>query len=266
MPTGDIFLSLYVHLYPISSPLTHTHTHTHCILSHFISTNRLQWLHSHYTHCIQQICVWILRHNLNLSYTNMRKTGKLAKKKTSVNEQELFKKNGWDLQLIKLNVKHAQGFSNNKVGVKSAAQQHKGTSDERSNTAEMKEEESLLQWDIETQQPEQNNTHVHERKYTCWWRRDVLIAQVVAYRAVEHALAIHGNVEAALHPLDGHHSQTHRNKIEKSCGEGRKRRRNRQKKRWHHSTCQHGSKASLFSKKNLSSIKNLPTGWTLTGK
>lgn len=38
-----------------------------------------------------------------------------------------------------------------------------------------------------------------------------------AYRAVEHALAIHGNVEAALHPLDGHHSQTHGNKIKQGC-------------------------------------------------
>lgn len=38
-----------------------------------------------------------------------------------------------------------------------------------------------------------------------------------AYRAVEHALAIHGDVKAALHPLDGHHSQTHGNKIKQGC-------------------------------------------------
>lgn len=38
-----------------------------------------------------------------------------------------------------------------------------------------------------------------------------------AYRAIEHALAIHGNVESALHPLDGHHSQTHGNKIKQGC-------------------------------------------------
>lgn len=41
----------------------------------------------------------------------------------------------------------------------------------------------------------------------------------MTYRAVEHALAIHGNVEATLHSLDGHHSQTHRNKIKQSCRE-----------------------------------------------
>lgn len=52
------------------------------------------------------------------------------------------------------------------------------------------------------------------------YHRDVLVERVLAYRAVEHALAIHGNVEAALYPLDGHHSQTHGNKIEKSCEEG----------------------------------------------
>lgn len=40
---------------------------------------------------------------------------------------------------------------------------------------------------------------------------------VVSHRAVEHALAIHGNVEATLHPLDRHHSQTHRNKIKQGC-------------------------------------------------
>lgn len=38
-----------------------------------------------------------------------------------------------------------------------------------------------------------------------------------SYRAVEHALAIHGNVEATLDSLDGHHSQTHRNKIKQGC-------------------------------------------------
>lgn len=38
-----------------------------------------------------------------------------------------------------------------------------------------------------------------------------------SYRAVEHALAIHGNVEATLDTLDGHHSQTHRNKVKQSC-------------------------------------------------
>lgn len=41
----------------------------------------------------------------------------------------------------------------------------------------------------------------------------------MSYRAVEHALAVHGNVEAALHSLDGHHSETHRNKIKQGCRE-----------------------------------------------
>lgn len=41
----------------------------------------------------------------------------------------------------------------------------------------------------------------------------------MSYRAVEHALAIHGDVEATLHSLDGHHSQTHRNKIKQGCRE-----------------------------------------------
>lgn len=44
-----------------------------------------------------------------------------------------------------------------------------------------------------------------------------LVQGAVSYRAVEHALAIHGNVEATLHSLDGHHSQTHRNKIKQGC-------------------------------------------------
>lgn len=44
-----------------------------------------------------------------------------------------------------------------------------------------------------------------------------LVQGLVSYRAVEHALAIHGNVEATLDSLDGHHSQTHRNKIKQSC-------------------------------------------------
>lgn len=51
-----------------------------------------------------------------------------------------------------------------------------------------------------------------------------------SYRAVEHALAIHGNVEATLDSLDGHHSQTHRNKIKQGCigaGWGRGDRENR---------------------------------------
>lgn len=43
--------------------------------------------------------------------------------------------------------------------------------------------------------------------------------RVASYRAVEHALAIHGDIEATLHSLDGHHSQTHRNKIKQGCGE-----------------------------------------------
>lgn len=47
----------------------------------------------------------------------------------------------------------------------------------------------------------------------------LLVEVVVSYRAVEHAFAIHGNVEATLHSLDGHHSQTHRNKIKQGCGE-----------------------------------------------
>lgn len=40
----------------------------------------------------------------------------------------------------------------------------------------------------------------------------------MSHRAVEHAFAIHGNVEATLHALDGHHSQTHGNKVEQGCG------------------------------------------------
>lgn len=51
-----------------------------------------------------------------------------------------------------------------------------------------------------------------------------------SYRAVEHALAIHGNVEATLDSLDGHHSQTHGNKIKQGCigaGSGKGDRENR---------------------------------------
>lgn len=48
---------------------------------------------------------------------------------------------------------------------------------------------------------------------------------VVSYRAVEHALAIHADVEATLHSLDGHHSQTHRNKIKQGCRADRVRER-----------------------------------------
>lgn len=45
----------------------------------------------------------------------------------------------------------------------------------------------------------------------------MLARQNCTYRAVEHAFPIHGNVKATLHALDGHHSQTHRNKIKQSC-------------------------------------------------
>lgn len=48
---------------------------------------------------------------------------------------------------------------------------------------------------------------------------------VVSYRAVEHALAIHADVEATLHSLDGHHSETHRNKIKQGCRADRVRER-----------------------------------------
>ena len=62
------------------------------------------------------------------------------------------------------------------------------------------------------------HTHVHDS--TVWplrggGGRGGLYCK--SYRAVEHALAIHGNVEATLHSLDGHHSQTHRNKIKQGC-------------------------------------------------
>lgn len=112
------------------------------------------------------------------------------------------------------------------LGEISAAQQHKGTSEELLNLAEMKgigRAESLQQWDIKTDNKQNKTQHVLMKKYACWHRsnmRDMaawLERGVASYRAVEHALAIHGNVKATLHPLDGHHSQTHRNKIKQGC-------------------------------------------------
>lgn len=112
------------------------------------------------------------------------------------------------------------------LGEISAAQQHKGTSEELLNLAEMKgigRAESLQQWDIKTDNKQNKTQHVLMKKYACWHRsnmRDMaawLERGVASYRAVEHALAIHGNVKATLHPLDGHHSQTHGNKIKQGC-------------------------------------------------
>lgn len=40
------------------------------------------------------------------------------------------------------------------------------------------------------------DTHMHENQGTYW--------------AVEIAFTIHGHIEAGLHPLDGHHTQAHR--------------------------------------------------------
>lgn len=55
-------------------------------------------------------------------------------------------------------------------------------------------------------------TYIHEQMYSANWCKGV-----VSYRAIERALAIHANVEATLYSLDGHHSQTHRNKIKQGC-------------------------------------------------
>lgn len=76
----------------------------------------------------------------------------------------------------------------------------------------------MLQWDIERQQTG-TKQYMCKEKTRAGDARPFARRRLIAYRAVEHALAIHGNVEAALDPLDGHHSQTHRNKIEKGCGE-----------------------------------------------
>ena len=35
-----------------------------------------------------------------------------------------------------------------------------------------------------------------------------------AYRGVEEALVVHGQVEFGLDPLDGHHTKSHRNQVE----------------------------------------------------
>ena len=59
--------------------------------------------------------------------------------------------------------------------------------------------------------------HTHVRDPTVWPLHGGGGLYCKSYRAVEHALAIHGNVEATLHSLDGHHSQTHRNKIKQGC-------------------------------------------------
>lgn len=77
----------------------------------------------------------------------------------------------------------------------------------------------LLQSDVEADN--KKTMCVNENSQTCTFPR------AASYRAVEHAFAIHGDVEATLHSLNCHHSQTHRNKIKQSCdrqregGEGR---------------------------------------------
>lgn len=67
----------------------------------------------------------------------------------------------------------------------------------------------LLQSDVEADN--KKTMCVNENSQTCTFPR------AASYRAVEHAFAIHGDVEATLHSLNCHHSQTHRNKIKQSC-------------------------------------------------
>lgn len=70
--------------------------------------------------------------------------------------------------------------STTKGGGISATRQHKGTSEEPLNRAEMKgfgRAESLLQWDIKRQQTEQNTTCVNEKVH-------ILVAQPKSFRGL----------------------------------------------------------------------------------
>lgn len=46
---------------------THTHTHIESVPFYFHKQAPVTCLHPQYAHCIQQTCMWILRHNLNWS-------------------------------------------------------------------------------------------------------------------------------------------------------------------------------------------------------